>query len=244
VIKLFIAQQITETAKSLLTHNWLIETLNKGGWYIMYPLLFFSLVSFGIIIERLYKYFSIPNDKKINSYLTEIQSLLDKSKSFESVVEWCSTNKTIFSFIFLKILKRFKFLTEEKRDVHDIRNELLQTGDDAAYDYLSAFLPVVDTIASVATLLGLLGTILGMIISFDEIAKGGKGDPAVVAGGISIALLTTAAGLIVAIPSVLGFSYLKRKVLKILDYVEPYTNHFVNTIINFSFETKNQSSEK
>lgn len=112
-----------------------------------------------------------------------------------------------------------------------MRNELLETSDEAAREYLEEFLPVINTISSVATLLGLLGTILGMISSFNEIAKGGKGDPAIVAGGISVALITTAAGLIVAIPAVLSYSFLKRRMEKISNRLEPICNHFINYLL-------------
>ena len=91
---------------------------------------------------------------------------------------------------------------------------------------MKSFLPIVATIANVATLLGLFGTIIGMIMSFDELAKGGRGDPAVVAHGISVALLTTAAGLTVAIPSVLGYSFLRRRAEKITKHLEPFEKSF------------------
>jgi biopolymer transport protein ExbB len=197
----------------------------------MYPLLFFSIISLGIIIERFYRFYSVPIEKKANSILDHLQSLLQQYGTVEPLIEWCDKNKGIFSYVFLQVLKRFNFLVVEKRPILDMRNELLDTGNESAEEYFEEFLPIVNTIASVATLLGLLGTILGMIMSFDEIAKGGKGDPAVVAGGISVALITTAGGLIVAIPSVIGYSFLKRRTMKLVKYIEPFTNHFVNLIL-------------
>ncbi len=228
---LLIILQAEETLKSWLTENWLVEILNKGGWYIMYPLLFFSIVSLGIIIERIYRYITVPDEEKAGKILDELEKLLNKYGSVDPLVEWCEKNKGVFGYVFLQVLKRFNFLVVEKRPILDMRNELLDTGDEAAEEYFEEFLPVVNTIASVATLIGLLGTILGMIMSFDEIAKGGKGDPAVVAGGISVALITTAGGLIVAIPSVIGYSFLKRRAMKLVKYIEPFTNHFVNLIL-------------
>jgi len=229
-LQLILLQVETETT-SWLTDNWLVDILSKGGWYIMYPLLFFSIISLGIIIERLYRYYSVPNEKKANSILDQLQNLLHQHGTVEPLIEWCDKNKGIFAYVFLQVLKRFNFLVVEKRPIHDMRNELLDTGDESAEEYFEEFLPIVNTIASVATLIGLLGTILGMIMSFDEIAKGGKGDPAIVAGGISVALITTAGGLIVAIPSVIGYSFLKRRTVKLIKFVEPFTNHFVNLIL-------------
>ena len=72
------------------------------------------------------------------------------------------------------------------------------------------------TIAQVSPLLGLLGTVTGMIIAFAEISQQGTGNPAALADGIGQALVTTAAGLIVAIPTLIGHNYLASSVDKIL----------------------------
>jgi biopolymer transport protein ExbB len=69
-------------------------------------------------------------------------------------------------------------------------------------------LGTVKIIASIAPLLGLLGTVAGVLSAFEAISKSGMGDPSVFAGGISMALVTTVAGLIVAIPHYIGYNYL------------------------------------
>jgi len=69
-------------------------------------------------------------------------------------------------------------------------------------------LGTVKIIASISPLLGLLGTVVGVLVAFDAISKSGMGDPSVFAGGISMALVTTVAGLIVAIPHYIGYNYL------------------------------------
>lgn len=69
-------------------------------------------------------------------------------------------------------------------------------------------LNTVKIIASIAPLLGLLGTVIGVLNSFDSIAKSGLGDPSIFSNGISIALITTVAGLVVAIPHYIGYNYL------------------------------------
>jgi biopolymer transport protein ExbB len=73
---------------------------------------------------------------------------------------------------------------------------------------LESGLGIVKSIASIAPLLGLLGTVIGVLISFESISKAGMDDPAVFAGGISLALVTTVAGLIVAIPHYIGYNFL------------------------------------
>lgn len=214
-----------------LMDNWLMSFIIKGGPGIMVPLFLFSIITIAILMERIYKYYSVPNDKKAGAILDELNELIRKYGNIDKVVEYLKAHKTILSFVFLKVIMRYKFLVEEKRPILDMRNELLDTAEESTREYLEEFLPIINTISSVATLLGLLGTIIGMISSFDEIAKGGKGDPAVVAGGISIALLTTASGLIVAIPAVLSFSFLRRKLEKIMGNLQPFSNHFINFVL-------------
>jgi biopolymer transport protein ExbB len=73
---------------------------------------------------------------------------------------------------------------------------------------LESGLGTVKIIASISPLLGLLGTVIGVLFAFDAISKSGMGDPSIFAGGISMALVTTVAGLIVAIPHYIGYNYL------------------------------------
>lgn len=75
-------------------------------------------------------------------------------------------------------------------------------------NFLDTGLNTVKIIASISPLLGLLGTVVGVLNSFDSIAKAGLGDPSVFSNGISIALITTVAGLLVAIPHYIGYNYL------------------------------------
>ncbi|HOJ18959.1 MAG: MotA/TolQ/ExbB proton channel family protein [Ignavibacteriales bacterium] len=224
-------QENQQVGGSWWRDNWLISIIFKGGVEIMGPLFIFSIIVLAVLLERLYKYYTIPNEAKSNKILEDINENIKKFADIDKVVEYIKTNKTIFSYIFIRVIQRYKFLVGEKRPILDMRNELLDTSDISARDYLEEFLPVINTISSIATMLGLLGTILGMISSFDEIAKGGKGDPAVVAGGISIALLTTAGGLVVAIPAVLAYSFLKRRLEKIINQIAPFSNHFVNFLL-------------
>ena len=92
-------------------------------------------------------------------------------------------------------------------------------------------LGILSTIASITPLLGLLGTITGMIIAFESIASSGTGDPRVVAGGISQALLTTATGLIIAIPAIIFYRFLGHKADTSRASIEVYAISFSNTLL-------------
>ncbi len=223
--------QETMSSGNFLTDNWLVSIIMKGGPMIMVPLFIFSIITLGIFIERIYKFYTIPSDTKANVFLNDVEEIIKKYGDIERLIDFLKKQKTIFTYIFLNIIMRYKFLVEEKRPILNMREELLETGEDSVREYLEEFLPIINTIASVAVLLGLLGTVLGMIASFDEIAKGGKGDPTVVAGGISTALITTASGLIVALPAILAYSFLRRRLEKIIVQISPFANHFINYVL-------------
>jgi biopolymer transport protein ExbB len=89
---------------------------------------------------------------------------------------------------------------------------------------------LLQTIASVSPLLGLLGTVGGMIKVFDAISMGGVGDPGSLATGIAEALITTAAGLCVAIPTFLGQRYLSSRAAKFIHGLEDYAGHLLDLV--------------
>ncbi len=91
---------------------------------------------------------------------------------------------------------------EDKKNTHKIQNLL-----ENEVKKLESGLTTVKIIASIAPLMGLLGTVVGILNAFDAISLSGLGDPSVFSSGISIALITTVAGLIVAIPHHMGYNY-------------------------------------
>ncbi|UFH58821.1 MotA/TolQ/ExbB proton channel family protein [Sulfurovum mangrovi] len=92
---------------------------------------------------------------------------------------------------------------------HDlpIKEKAMQNAIDHQINALELGLNTIKTIASIAPLLGLLGTVVGVLGAFDAVSQQGLGDPAVFSSGISVALVTTVAGLIVAIPHYIGYNY-------------------------------------
>ena len=103
-----------------------------------------------------------------------------------------------------------------KKNNQDFDKKSLQNALDMQIQKLESGLGTVKIIASIAPLLGLLGTVVGVLTAFDAIAKQGLGDPSIFSGGISIALITTVAGLIVAIPHYVGYNYF----IGLLDTIE------------------------
>jgi len=208
----------------------MIDYIVKGGLYIMIPLVLLSVISLGFILERLWRYFRIPRGKYADKILEDIEQRI-RTGDVETAIIYCQKYKNVLTYAFLHIMERFEFLVREKRSIGEMREELLITGEEYTRTYLEEFVPVIFTISTVSPLLGLLGTILGMIKSFAAISEKGVGDPTVVSKGISEALITTATGLIVAIPSVLAYNFFRRRIEKICRLLEPYENLFINALL-------------
>ncbi|MBC9868162.1 MAG: MotA/TolQ/ExbB proton channel family protein [Opitutae bacterium] len=210
--------------------NFLLDAFFKGG-PMMWPLLVCWLIALGVILERLWCLFRVPDEGQSEMELNEAESVL-RNQGEEALVEHLKQGGGVLNFVFAAVLKRYYTLVLESRtDIEDMRQELILTTDEAGVDYLGRLLNALGTIGALAPLMGLLGTILGMIRAFDAIARAGAGDPAAVASGISEALITTATGLIVAIPTIAFHRYLSGRADKVFKSVELYLHAFSNTLL-------------
>ena len=210
--------------------NFLLDAFFKGG-PMMWPLLVCWLIALGVILERLWCLFRVPDEGQSEMELNEAESVL-RNQGEDALVEHLKQGGGVLNFVFAAVLKRYDTLVLESRtDIEDMRQELILTTDEAGVDYLGRLLNALGTIGALAPLMGLLGTILGMIRAFDAIARAGAGDPAAVASGISEALITTATGLIVAIPTIAFHRYLSGRADKVFKSVELYLHAFSNTLL-------------
>lgn len=176
------------------------ELFLKGG-ILMYPIALGSIIAVGIFLERIWvlrRRRVIPRD-----FLIEVEDLVMRRKRPEAINLCKRDNSSIAHVIRVGIENYGK-----KRDV--IKEKIEEVGRREAAS-LERYINVIGTIASVSPLLGLLGTVSGMIKSFNIISIQGVADPASLAGGISEALITTAAGLVVAIPTYVIYRYLMNK---------------------------------
>jgi len=235
----------------------LVEMFQAGG-PVMWPLLGSALLALAISFERTIVLHRLPTAKTCEKQLNQVEDILMKT-GLEGASKHVSKGKGIMNYVFARLLKRFDTLITERRDlsqrrkelsgearqavdavtqyltsqadIAEIREELFNTVDDAVKGYVGKFLPALNTVGSIATLMGLLGTITGMINAFNAIAASGTGDPKIVAAGISEALITTATGLIIAIPSVVFYRYLSHKADMSRGGIELYAVSFSNTLI-------------
>jgi biopolymer transport protein ExbB len=172
----------------------------EGGVFIMVPLVILFLIGVTYIIER-----TVALKKaQINTaeFLTKIRAAL-KNKNVKEAVQVCETFRGPIASILKTGLMKFG----------DPKEEIEKTMENAAMHEIARLergLGVLSSISNLAPILGFLGTVTGMINSFDALAQ--LNDPGAVAAGISQALITTAGGLIVAVPTLLSYSYFTTRV--------------------------------
>ena len=187
-----------------------LNYFDKGG-IVFLALGFLSIVSIAIII---YKFLDIYffNDLNLKKFLKDSTDL----NSLEEVENLISDSEGKKNFILNEIKQLLEGLKKSSKK------------DDEVYFYLNEkfkkiqfLMPSLEIISQVSPLIGLLGTVVGMIDSFNELELGGSlVDPSILAGGIWTALLTTAMGLIVAIPALISHYFLDKKVSSLSENFE------------------------
>jgi len=177
------------------------EIVKAGGW-LMLPIITCSIVALAITIER---FWTLQKERVTPKYLAA------------KIWQWSKDGKLDENRIF-QIRKSSPLgrvlasgLLNKNYDREIMKESIEETGRHVAYE-LQRFLNTLGTIAAISPLLGLLGTVIGMIQVFSVITSVGVGDPGELAGGISKALITTATGLSVAIPSLIFVRYFRRRV--------------------------------
>jgi biopolymer transport protein ExbB len=177
------------------------EIIKSGGW-MMLPIILSSIIAMAIIVER---FWSLQRRKILPpELLSQVRKLYIGNKLDDATLR-----RLKFSSPLGYILAAGLFNSLHDRKI--IKDCMEEAGHKVAHD-LERYLNALGTIAAVGPLLGLLGTVFGMIEIFSSLMKHGAGDPSSLAGGISVALITTAAGLTVAIPSLIFHRYFERLV--------------------------------
>jgi biopolymer transport protein ExbB len=193
----------------------------QGGIF-MWPILLFSLIALAVIIER----FIVFNRAKVNvnEFLTKVRKALLVNRNVKEAIKVCEQYRGPVASVTKAGLLRYG---------HD-RQDIEKTIENAALyelDRLERRLSILATTANVEPMLGFLGTVSGMIKSFGTLATQGLSNPGAVAAGISEALITTAAGLIIAIPAQIAFNYFTTKVTRYVRDIETASNMLLETFI-------------
>jgi biopolymer transport protein ExbB len=175
-------------------------TLFADGGPMMYPLVLCSLIALGVIIAKAWTLWLAHKDTK--SLLGEVEEAARAGK-IDEAIRVASETPGPAAAILLAGLKRIRGKTVAEGEVE----QAVSTTGSIELGFLERGLVVLATVANVAPLMGFLGTVAGMILAFAAIETAGDVEPSLVAGGIKVALLTTATGLAIAIPVNIGYNY-------------------------------------
>ncbi len=192
----------------------LISLFVAGGWS-MWPLLFSSIVGFGIIFERIYFFLTSKLVRK--GYNQDLQDAIDAG-GLKGAQDFLTENKG------QKITDVLVNGMEVSQNDPEIFASGVEREAGEVMTLLEKGLTVLSAVSTIAPLVGFLGTVSGMINAFDAIANADQVNAKVVAGGIKEALITTAAGLIVAIPAMTFYQYLQGRVGFFTSEVEEAAN--------------------
>jgi len=194
--------------------------LVKSGGLLMLPILICSIIALAIIAER---FWSLRRSKIAPKHLVaQIYHMRKKNQLDMNAIQNLKENSALG-----RVLASGLMTMHHSRDV--MKESIEETGRHVVHE-MEKHLNMLGTVASITPLLGLLGTVVGMIKVFTAITAQGVGNPAVLAGGISEALITTAAGLTVAIPALIASRYFRRLIDDLVVHLEEEAIKLVEVI--------------
>ena len=194
----------------------MISYLSRGG-VVMIPLILCSVLGLALVIE---KAVSLRRKKILVPEIISVIESISSTEDIKMATSICERNSGPFANIILAGLHSQNLPQEEIKEI------ITDQGRQEVRE-LERGLPVLETIASISTLLGLLGTVIGMIKVFTVISIQGAGQASLLAGGISEALITTATGLSIGIPVLVAFNYYTNRAENLILDIEKYSSRFL-----------------
>ena len=187
----------------------MLDLVVRGGIFI-YPIILCSIIALAVFLERLW----ILRRRNIipSEFIRSVEELLKKQKIADAIF-LCQGDPSSIARVF------FAGLKNAGRGMWLVKESIEERGSREA-STLEKRVGILSTIANLSPLLGLLGTVSGMIKTFNVISVQGVGNPAPLAGGIAEALITTAAGLSVAIPALVCYRIVKDKAESLIFQME------------------------
>jgi len=212
----------------------LLQQITAGGW-LMVPLGICSLVVFSLTLERLV---ALRRGRVIPRPFVRrfTECVEDGQLSFEEAQQICEEFNCPVAEVFQAAVKRWG------RPMMEIEQAVIDAGDRVS-DGLTRFLRVFHAISNVAPLIGLLGTVLGMIEAFETMSGGGAVGADLLAAGISTALVTTAGGLFVAIPAYLAYMYFAAVSDRYLNEIDRLCQRVIDCISAEGLESSNRAKK-
>ena len=184
----------------------------RAGGPLMWPIIFCSIVAAAIVLERLW---TLQDRRVLPRELPQkVWQLIETGQVTDKVIAALEQHSPLGRLLAAGLANRHR--------PHEVLMERLEDAGRHVVHELERFLNTLGTIAGISPLLGLLGTVTGIIRAFDAIQASSMGDPRALSGGIAEALVCTAAGLCVAIPSLISYRYLRGKVEGIVVEMEKH----------------------
>ena len=194
------------------------EIIQAAGWPI-WPLILTSIIGVAIILER---FWSLRKSQIIpDGLMVEIKTMIKQNNLDNNKVNILKNTSPLGDILAVAIAKR-------KDSIEEIKSALDERAGFIVHN-LERYLGVLVTIATVAPLLGLFGTIIGMVELFSSFTSSGH-DVAVFARGISIALYNTAGGIVVAVPAMIAYRFFRSKIDNYLNEMEHYAIQIVEIL--------------
>ena len=190
----------------VMTH--VVSIIVKGG-VVMIPLLACSLISLALTIERIIFWTKLKSKEVLN----QILALVEKGEFDQALKLGKSSGQPIARVLAAGLAHR-----------NPAPAKAMEAAAQAEIPVLKSRIGVLDTIVTLAPLLGLLGTVVGMIGSFDVMSEAGLGQPHAVTGGVAEALIATATGLLIAILTLVSYNYFTARVERELDQMEHFSS--------------------
>ena len=195
---------------------WQVDLIHRGG-PVMIPIVMCSVFALAVVVERFYYFFQLHLGKDIGPFFARLREAVDK-RQWKDAQALCESWRGPVARVVLAGI--------------DSREGASEDIDEAMEEAAHEEMPVVErhlrwlsTLAQVSTLLGLLGTVTGLVRAFQVIqaksgASGNPVSPGDLAGGVWEALITTVAGLIIAIPTILAYNYFAARVAEVQFHME------------------------
>jgi len=196
-------------------------TLFADGGFMMYPLTLCSMIALGVIFA---KFFTLHVAHRGTDRVLEEVEEAAKTGDVSAAIEICRETPGPAGAILLAGLRRIQ---TRRLAAGELESAVATTGT-IELGFLERGLVILATIANVAPLMGFLGTVVGMVLAFAAIELAGDVDPTLVAGGIKVALLTTAAGLLIAVPVNISYNFFVTRIDKLIVDMEQGTQKILN----------------
>ena len=214
-----------------ILHSGALGYMIEGGFF-MWPILFCGILAAAVIVERYRSLKMLTTDT--TALRQQVRSLLDADQ-IEAALQLCDREQGPVPAVLSAGLRKYLLLRQLNYDPAKIEEQVVKGMDDYGVHIVAALerhLPILATVSSVAPMLGFLGTVQGMVVSFDDIVRqmGKMNIVESAAAGIKVSLLTTVLGLIVGIPAFAAFNYFTSVINRFVLEVSESASELIETV--------------